>query len=212
MTKLYFLRHGQSMGNLERRFLGHTDLPLSDLGKKQAERVAEVLGGYGFDAIYSSDLLRARETAAPLAARLGIPVIPVPALREIDAGLWEGLSFPEICASYADSYHTFRADIGVARPDGGESTQEVADRVFAAVTELARRNPGKTLLLTSHATAICMFACRVLGLSPAACRSLRLPPNASLSSFDYDGGEFHMCQYGEDAYLGELRFLPPPTA
>ena len=212
MTKLYFLRHGQSIGNLERRFLGHTDLPLSDLGRHQAERVAEALAGYHFDAIYSSDLLRACETAAPIAARLGLPVIPAPGLREIYAGLWEGLTFPEISAAHPDSYRTFRTDIGIARPDGGESTQEVADRVFTAVTELARANPDKTLLLTSHATAICMFACRVLGLSPSECRRLRLPSNASLSSFDYAQGEFRLCQYSEDAYLGELRYLPPPTA
>ena len=86
MTTIYMIRHGQSMGNLERRLLGHTDLPLTELGHLQAERAAEYLLQFGITRVYSSDLLRARQTVEPLARRLSLEVIPERGLREINAG------------------------------------------------------------------------------------------------------------------------------
>lgn len=217
MIHVFFLRHGQSLGNLERRFLGHTNLPLSDLGRQQADRAASYLAEQGITSVYSSDLLRARETAAPIAEKLGLTVKACEGLREIFAGKWEGLPFTVLAAEYADSYHTFRRDLGLACPDGGESTQEVGDRVYRTVLEICRKHEAAgdtdaTLLLSSHATAICMFACRVLGLAPADCKRLYLPANASVSLFDYEDGRFYLRQYANDGYLGELRFLPPPLA
>lgn len=205
------------MGNSERRFLGHTDLPLTDLGRQQADRAASYLVKQGITAIYSSDLLRARQTAAPVAEQLGLTVEARDGLREIYAGKWEGLPFTVLAAEYADSYRVFRRDLGRACPDGGESTQEVGDRVYRAVLDICREHEeagdtDATLLLSSHATAICMFACRVLGLAPIDCRRLYLPANASVSLFDYEDGRFYLRQYANDGYLGELRFLPPPLA
>ncbi|MGN1207405.1 MAG: histidine phosphatase family protein [Eubacteriales bacterium] len=217
MIHIFFLRHGQSMGNLERRFLGHTDLPLTDLGCRQADRAAAYLAEQGITAVYSSDLLRACQTAAPIAEKYGLTVDKCAGLREIYAGKWEGLPFTVLADEYADSYHTFRRDLGRACPDGGESTQEVGDRVYRTILDICRRHEmagdtDATLLLSSHATAICMFACRVLGLAPAECKRLYLPANASVSLFDYEDGRFYLRQYANDGYLGELRFLPPPLA
>lgn len=211
MTTIYWLRHGQSLGNLERRFLGHTDLPLTDHGRRQADAAADYLASRGIDRIYSSDLLRARQTAEPLAERLGLTVHTLDSLREIDAGLWEGQTFTEILCRWGEDYHLFRADIGISTPTGGESTQHAADRVFAAATALAEKEAGHTLLVTSHAAVTCMFTARVLGLAPAEVKRLRLPSNASLSVFEHDGAAFHLVQYGNDGYLGDLRLAPPPT-
>lgn len=211
MTTIYWLRHGQSLGNLERRFLGHTDLPLTDHGRRQAAAAAAYLAERGIDRIYSSDLLRARETAEPLAERLGLPVHVMPALREIHAGLWEGETFTEILRRWGDDYRLFRSDIGLSAPTGGESAQHAADRVYAAATELALREAGHTLLVASHAAVTCMFTARVLGLAPAEVKRLRLPSNASLSVFEHDGASFHLVQYGNDGYLGDLCLAPPPT-
>ena len=212
MTELILVRHGQSMGNLERRFLGHTDLPLSPLGVEQARRLAEYLKDERVDAIYTSDLVRASATAAPIAMQRGIQLYPDPELREIYAGEWEGRGFDYLTAHYGASYATFRKHIGLARPDGGESTHEVGERVFAEVLAIAKRHDGQTVLVSTHATAICMFACRVLGLTPMQAEALALPTNASVSRFVFDGERFILRRYSEDAYLGDAKTLAPPLA
>lgn len=212
MTTVYLIRHGQSMGNLERRLLGHTDLPLTDFGKKQAERAADYLLQFGITRVYSSDLMRAMQTVSPLASRLSLPMIPDAGLREIDAGDWEGLPFTDIKARWADEYHTFRVDLGRSVPPHGEATQHAADRLFTTISRIVRENPDEKILIASHAAVICMFAARVLGLAPGDVSRLRLASNASVSVFEHDGERFHLAVYGNDGYLGELRLVPPPRA
>ncbi len=212
MTKFIFIRHGQSMGNLERRFLGHTDLPLTPMGREQAARVAAYLEDEQIDAIYSSDLLRASETAAPIAASHALPVTTDPALREIFAGEWEGDSFTHIHEVWGEEFRIFRSDIGRACPPGGEKTTDVGARVYACVRDIAEKNPDKTILIATHATAIGMFTATALGLSADAARHISLPSNASCSVFEYRDEIFFLRQYSEDSYLGELRLKAPPTA
>ncbi len=200
------------MGNLERRLLGHTDLPLTDFGKRQAERAAEYLSSFGITRVYASDLKRTMQTAAPLAARLGLPVIPDPGLREIDAGDWEGLPFTLIKEKWAEEYRTFRVDLGCSVPPHGEPTQHAADRLYETISRIVAENPDEKILIASHAAVICMFTARVLGLAPADVQRLRLASNASVSVFEHDGERFHLATYGNDGYLGELRLVPPPRA
>jgi broad specificity phosphatase PhoE len=95
MTTLLLVRHGETDWNAERRWQGHADVPLNERGRDQAERLAEELENARVDAVYSSDLSRARETAEIVGARLGVPVVLDPALREIDVGSREGLTWPE---------------------------------------------------------------------------------------------------------------------
>ncbi len=212
MTTIYLIRHGQSMGNLERRLLGHTDLPLTDFGKRQAERAAEYLSPFGITRVYSSDLQRAMQTAAPLAARMGLTVVPDAGLREIDAGDWEGLPFTLIKEKWPEEYHTFRVDLGQSVPPHGEATQHAADRLFTTISRIVSENPDEKILVASHAAVICMFTARVLGLAPGEVQRLRLASNASVSVFEHDGERFHLATYGNDGYLGELRLVPPPRA
>lgn len=212
MTTIYMIRHGQSMGNLERRLLGHTDLPLTELGHRQAERAAEYLLQFGITRVYSSDLLRAMQTVEPLARRLSLEVIPERGLREINAGEWEGLPFTLIKEKWAEEYRIFRVDLGRSTPPGGESTQHAADRLFETVSRIADENPDRRVLVASHAAVICMFTARVLGLAPEEVQRLRLASNASFSVFEYDGERFHLAEYGNDGYLGDLRIVPPSRA
>lgn len=212
MTTIYLIRHGQSMGNLERRLLGHTDLPLTELGRKQAERAASYLATLGITRVYSSDLLRALETVTPLARRLSLPLIPEPGLREVYAGEWEGLPFSEIKERWAEEYRIFRTDLGRSTPPGGESSQHAADRLFETMSHIVRENEGERILVASHAAVICMFTARVLGLAPSEVQRLRLASNASVSVYEHDGERFHLAAYGNDGYLGELRIVPPPRA
>ena len=127
-TLVYMIRHGESLGNLEKRFLGHTDLPLTDKGRAQAARAAAYLSANGIrpDAVYASSLSRALETA-----RIATGKEPVPTLgmREIYAGEWEGLAFSEIGARYPEEMKRWNEDIGASRPTEGESVRELCDKL-----------------------------------------------------------------------------------
>ena len=105
VTRLYLVRHGQSAGNAEGRFGGHSPTPLSDLGKEQAEITAQYLAKERIDAIYSSDLIRAVQTAEPLAELLDLPIIKTSAFRERKVGVLEGLTFDESKAKYPKDYY-----------------------------------------------------------------------------------------------------------
>src|SRR5438552_13357832 len=104
-TRLYLIRHGQSAGNAEGRFGGHGPTPLSDLGREQAEKTAKVLAKEGVNAIYSSDLLRAIQTAEPLAKLLDIQINASEAFRERHVGVLEGLTFDESKQAFPKDYY-----------------------------------------------------------------------------------------------------------
>ena len=104
VTKLYLIRHGQSAGNVEGRFGGHGPTPLSDLGRRQAECTAKALAKEGVSSIYASDLLRAVQTAEPLAALINVPINTTPAFRERHVGVLEGLTFDESKQEFPKDY------------------------------------------------------------------------------------------------------------
>jgi broad specificity phosphatase PhoE len=104
-TVILLVRHGESLGNANREFLGHTDKDLSELGYRQAEITASYLSWLKIDSVYSSDLLRAHNTAKPHAELRGIDVYDSRNLREIYAGIWEGKKMKDIIAEYADFYY-----------------------------------------------------------------------------------------------------------
>src|SRR3989454_11493533 len=103
-THVLLIRHGQSEGNAEGRFGGHTDTPLSARGRQQAEATARALASEKFDAIYSSDLHRAIETASPLVKLTGVTLNTTEALRERSVGVMEGLTFEEAAEQHPEQY------------------------------------------------------------------------------------------------------------
>ena len=139
MTTILLARHGETDWNREGRWQGWADPPLNETGRGQAQALAEELRGTPFDAVYSSDLRRAHETAEIVAAPHGVPVVVDPALREIDIGPWSGLTHDEIRARFPDG----------SRP-GGETRDEHAARVRAAVERIARENAGRRVLIVTH--------------------------------------------------------------
>ena len=211
-TEIYLIRHGQSEGNLLKRFLGHTDLDLTPFGVLQAKRVGEYLADTHFDALYSSPLKRAASTMREVAKGGMEEVVYIDSLREIYAGKWENRTFSDLEAQYPTPYFTFRRDIGMSCPEEGESTHAVGVRAYETLTHIAEAHPGQRILVTTHATVICMFACEVLGLADEERYRLALPTNASLSIFEYEGGRFKMKCYSQDAYLAELKTPTPPLA
>lgn len=143
MTTILLARHGETDWNREGRWQGWADPPLNELGREQARALAEQLRSTLFDAVFSSDLRRARETAEIVAAPHGVPVLADPGLREIDVGSFSGLTRAEIAVRFPDG----------VRPDG-ETREQHAARVLEAVERIARANAGRRILLVTHGGTI----------------------------------------------------------
>ncbi len=139
MTTLLLARHGETDWNKEGRWQGWADPALNDTGRAQARTLAAELEATPFDAVWSSDLRRARETAEILAAPHRVPVLVDPDLREIDIGSWSGLTRAEIADRFPDGI----------RPDG-ETREQHAARVLAAVERIARAHPAERVLVVTH--------------------------------------------------------------
>jgi len=155
--RLVLWRHGQTRWNVEGRFQGQSDIPLDEVGERQAERAARLLAGLRPAAIVSSDLGRAMATAAPLARLTGLTVTTDKDLRERYGGLWEGLTDSEIRTRYPDEH-------AVWLPPAGESSATVADRAGAALDRIAAgMAPGTLVVVVSHGAAIRLGAARLLG-------------------------------------------------
>jgi probable phosphoglycerate mutase len=152
------LRHGQTTWNIENRFQGHTDIPLDDTGRQQAERAGRMLAALRPDAIVSSDLVRATSTAQPLARLTGLVTSLDKDLRERSGGLWEGLTDAEIRERYPRERESWD-------PPEGESRPVVAERVARALRRAADNiPPGGLAVVVSHGAAIRLGIERVLGL------------------------------------------------
>jgi 2,3-bisphosphoglycerate-dependent phosphoglycerate mutase len=149
-TQLLLIRHGETAWNAEHRIQGQLDIPLSPLGVLQSARLAECLANEPIDAVYSSGQSRAWLTAAPLAARLGLELIAEPRLRERSFGIFEGLTLDEIAARYPLEFKKWRERDPAWRPEGGESGQQLIDRVLSAVSDIGIKHPSQTVVLVSH--------------------------------------------------------------
>ena len=151
-------RHGQTTWNAEHRFQGQSDIPLDATGEAQAEQAARRLATLRPDALFSSDLIRAQQTAAPLARLTGLPVVLDKDLRERFGGDWEGLSDQEIRERYPAERITWN-------PPNGEPTVVVADRVAGALTRIADTlEPGQLAIAVGHGAALRLGMERFLGI------------------------------------------------
>jgi broad specificity phosphatase PhoE len=154
MTELHLIRHGQTDWNLAGRYQGQSDIPLNAAGLAQARALALSLSGQRFDALYSSDLQRAHQTAQALAQVLNLPIHVRRSLREISMGAWEGRLLAEVSFGYAQNKSP------EARAPGGESVAEVAARMALAAAEITRAHPHGRVLLVSHGLALATLVCQ----------------------------------------------------
>jgi len=162
-THVILIRHGQSMGNAEGRFGGHTDTPLSPLGVQQAEATARALASEKFDAIYSSDLPRAITTATPLARLTGAPLETSDALRERSVGVMEGLTFEEAAEQHAEQYQALlRRDFDHVLL-GGESYRQMLDRAAGKLDEVIEKHSGGRIAVFTHTGTICILILHLIG-------------------------------------------------
>jgi len=161
VTVLVLVRHGETDWNREGRWQGHSDTALNDTGRAQARRVAEQL--QDVDAVYSSDLARARETADIVAAELGLPVREDERLRERSFGAWEGLTAPEIEERFTDELARWRAGEGHGAADA-EPFDAFANRVRSFLDDAIARHTNETALIVAHGGSIRVIHALALGL------------------------------------------------
>lgn len=202
-TKLLIIRHGQSIGNLERRFLGHTDLDLSELGYKQAEITKEYLKNEKIDVIYSSDLKRAYNTVKPIAESRNMEIKTSKNLREIYAGEWENGDYEYLSQNFADEYEKWKTDIGNACCNGGESVAELQQRVYEEVMKIATENIGKTVCIGTHATPIRTLFAKIEDVKKENMHEVPWATNASVTTVIYSDGKLKIVKYAEDEFMGE---------
>jgi probable phosphoglycerate mutase len=213
MTDLIFIRHGETDWNRQLRFQGQIDVPQTATGHEQARRLAGALADERFDLMFSSDLQRARETAAPLAGRRGLSVAAQPGLREQAFGVLEGLDVAGIIAQHPQHWvQWLRHDADYAPPEG-ESTRRFHARVVDAVRELARLHVDRTLLVVTHGGVLDMLWRTVHGVPLHGARDCDIP-NTGINRLRWRRGTLDIVRWADAAHLDGLPEQPttaPPV-
>jgi broad specificity phosphatase PhoE len=187
VTTILLARHGESDWNRDGRWQGHADRPLTERGRRQAQELARHLAHVDLDAIYSSDLRRAQESAEIVGRAKGLDVKTIPALREVDVGSWSGLTRTEAEQRYPEAYPRWIA--GEEGWDDGETYDELSNRVLDAVQRIAADHPEERVLVVAHGGSIRAVHAAALGVDVHTYRRIqRVEPHATLSAVCVENG------------------------
>lgn len=184
-TRICIIRHGETDWNVDRRIQGQTDIPLNETGRAQALAMAFNAAHHNFDAIYSSDLMRAQDTAKMLAERRGLTISPLPQLRERHYGIFQGITAAEGKVRHPEAHaHYLARDLDYDF-ETGESMHGFAARVETAVSAMILRHPNQTIAAVTHAGVLDILYRKATG------RPLHTPrdfiiPNCALNWFRFD--------------------------
>ncbi len=209
-TRFILIRHGESQANLEKRFAGWWDVPLTEKGTLQAKLTAKyVTETYSIDKIYSSHLQRAYNTALEISKITGVEVVKDEALAEIQAGEWEEKTFEELNEKYVDTYaEVWKKDLGKAVCDGGESVSHVGERTYNFLEKIAKENVGKTIVIATHATPIRTVICLMQNIEV---KNSVWASNASVTEVTYNDGKWEIVDFSHDEHLSSAKTTLPPN-
>ena len=204
-TRVIAIRHGETAWNAERRIQGQLDVGLNDAGRAQAERVGRAVAHEGIDAIYSSDLLRALQTAQQVAAHApsALPIGLDAGLRERHFGEFEGHAYADIDARWPAGALRWRQRDPSYGPAGGETLAAFYGRCVAAAACLAARHPGQTIALVAHGGVMDCLYRAALGLDLQAVRSWQLG-NASINRLLFSDDRFTLVGWGDTLHLDDM--------
>lgn len=200
VTRIVAVRHGETVWNAEMRMQGQLDTALSERGRRQAARTAVALADEGVEAIVSSDLARAFDTAAAIAGVVGLPVAADAGLRERSFGVFQGYTYAEIDARWPAEAARWRRHDPAFAPDGGESLVDFNARAVAAVTAIAERARGRAILVVTHGGVLDCLYRAAAGLGLDAPRSWQLG-NAAINRLLFTGEHFTLVGWSDTAHL-----------
>jgi broad specificity phosphatase PhoE len=199
-TRLILIRHGETLWNLEQRYQGHLDSPLTDTGLRQSRALASRLTGRPFKELYSSDLGRALQTAEIIAKRTGHTVRSEPRLRERNLGIFQGLSKREIQEKFSREYSLYKSGgLDYVVPNG-ESATQAGERMVDCLTELARRYAGELIVVVAHGGVLSALLVHVLGI-PSGTPWRFKRPNGSWNVFSYREERWFLETWGDVSHL-----------
>ncbi len=204
MTEFILVRHGFSVTNKSKCFTGQMDVPLDEVGKEQGKIVSSyIYENYKVDAIYSSDLMRARDTLALLSEKTGVPITTRKDLREINVGAVQGMSFSDFTEKYPEEFKKRQENFGDFKFPDGESNKELMERALFAIDEIARENEGKRVVIATHGGVIRTLVCAFSGLDISRLSDVPRLHNASLTVIKYDKGKAEFLLKDYTGHLSE---------
>jgi alpha-ribazole phosphatase len=193
LPRLLLVRHGNTTGNSAERFWGQTDVALSADGKAQVRRLADRLAGEKIDAIYSSELRRAKATAEIIASRHHMEVIACPELMEINFGKVEGLSFAEIGQHHPELFSAWATRPPSFRFPGGESVTDLDHRVSEFPSRLKAHSTEETILVVAHSGVLRLLICHLLQIDIWHWRQFRIDlASLSIVETNSQGAKLHL--------------------
>jgi probable phosphoglycerate mutase len=204
LTRVYFVRHAEAEGNLYRICEGRYDGLLSPRGREQLPCVTEYFRSVTLDAVYSSPLHRAVQTANAVAAASGLAVLPCPELCEIDFGYYEGMPWGNINLRWPDEQRIFYNEFLKFHAPGGESAVDAVERIWGAVQDIARRHTGGAVAVVGHSAAFGAFLAAMSGGS----EHIMYMQNAAVTVAETDGERFNILSFNERAHLDTLAPQP----
>ncbi len=199
-TRLCVVRHGETDWNAGKRIQGQIDIPLSALGHAQARATGNALQDEGFAALYSSDLIRARQTAEATAHLAHLPLQLSPGLRERHYGLFEGLTYEEAAARYPEEYARHHARDPRFVPEGGESLLDLAARIGKTCEDIARRHAGEAVVLFTHGGVLDILHRQASGKPLTTPRDFSIP-NCAINWIEVVNGCWTLLSWAERGHL-----------
>lgn len=208
--QIILVRHGATDWNIEGRCQGSSDRELCELGARQAEQIASLFSREKLHAVYSSNLRRARQTAAPISRAHALPVLIEDGVRELDHGELEGLTFSEIKNKYGDFLVRWRSEPAEIHVPGGERLADVADRAWKSLNEIARRHQqGERILVVSHNFPILGIVCKITGTHLNHYRKFHLDPCGITRLGCGNGRGWYITHVNNREYSADSTTSPP---
>jgi broad specificity phosphatase PhoE len=203
MTELVLARHGETAWNVERVFRGRANIDLDEVGIRQAELLGKYLSNWELEAIYSSPLGRALDTANIVARHHKVAAAVAEGLTDFDYGKWQSLSEQEVRRLYPALLNKWHSNPHRVRMPGGESLQDVRRRAVEVLNGMISRHRGD-ILLVSHRVVIKIVVCHLLGLDNSHFWNIRQDV-CGITVFDYMDGRFVLTRHNDTSHLRELQ-------
>lgn len=203
MVRIILIRHGETTWNVEGRYQGQVDTPLSPRGIAQGKAAAEALRTIPIHAAIASPLSRARMTCEFAASLHGLSVLTDERLTEIAHGAWEGIHADEIEAKYPKEFHLWHTHPDEVQMPGGENLEEVRKRACSAINDIVKRFEGQTVLAAAHDAVNKVLLCDFMGLPLSAFWQVK-QDNACINVLEYESGRWRLVLMNSTAHLGYL--------